>query len=112
MKNKLVPIICGAAALAAFAMWNGQATAQFDSAELGRSGSPTPMNLKCYVTLDASSNSRAGMTQEMQQQSGFIATDTVQGTVVLVSPEWLVLKDDNSENWIPRDKILMVRAKR
>ena len=108
IKNRLVPLFCGATALVTFALWNTDATAQ--SGPGGDTGAKLPFNRKCTVTLDARSNARSSMTQEMQQQSGFVRQDTVEGTLISADAEWLVLKSDNTENWIPRDKILLLRA--
>jgi len=110
MKNRLILLSCGAAVLAMFAFWNGEVTAQPTPAD-GRS-SELSVNLKCIVTLDAQSNSRSAMTAELQTISGFVRQDTVQGTLIRVNSEWLVLKDGESENWIPRDKVLLLRTSR
>ncbi|MES2924098.1 MAG: hypothetical protein V4819_21280 [Verrucomicrobiota bacterium] len=110
MKNRLILLSCGTAVFAMFAVSYGQVTAPSKSGGDGRALSEFPMNLKCIITLDARSNSRSTMTQEMQVLGGFVRHDTVQGTLVRVNSEWLVLKDGDSENWVPRDKVLLVRT--
>lgn len=112
MKNRYFLLSCGAAALITFAFWNGEATAQPNSGDGGQSSSKSLVNVKCIVTLDARSNSRTQLTREMQQVSGFFQQDTVQGVVIQLNSDWLVLKDDDAENWIPRDKVLMIRTTR
>lgn len=108
MKNRFIVLSCGAAVLAMFAFWNGEATAQPNSS----GSSELPMTRNCTVTLDARANSRSTMAPEMQAQSGFVRQDTVQGVLIRVTAEWLVLKDGESENWIPRDKVLLLRVSR
>ena len=108
IKNRILPLFCGATALVMFALWNTDATAQ--SGPGAGTVAKLPFNRKCTVTLDARSNARSSMTQEMQQQSGFVRQDTVEGTLISADAEWLVLKNDNTENWIPRDKVLLLRA--
>ena len=88
MKNRIVFLSCGAVVLAMFAFWNGEVTAQPNPGGDGR-GSELPMNLKCIVTLDAQSNSRATMTQEMQMQSGI---DWVHSTIRAVQWTHLLSK--------------------
>lgn len=109
MKTRLLPLICGAAILATIPFWNTNASAQPDSST-GRSGLKPPINRNCIVTMDARSNSRASMSQEMQRTSGFVRQDTAEGTLVHVDAAWIVLKNLDGENWIPRDKVLMLRA--
>ncbi len=112
MKTRILLFSCGAAALAMFAFWSGEATAQSGPAAEGPSSYDIPLKVQCIVTLDPRSNSRSTMTAEMHLLSGFVRPDTVQGLVIQSNPQWLVLKDGDSENWVPRDKILMVRLQR
>jgi hypothetical protein len=111
MKNRLLPIILGASILGTIAFWNTDASAQSNTTG-GRADLKPPLNRNCIVTLDARSNSRSTMTSEMRQLSGFVRQDTAQGTLIHLDAAWLVLKDGDAETWIPRDKVLMLRASR
>jgi hypothetical protein len=112
MKNQIVMLSCVVAALATFTVWNGTASGQSNSGAEGRVSSDPPLNLKYIITLDARSNSRSTMPEEMQVLSGFVRQDTVRGTLIQSNAQWLVLKDGDAENWVPRDKALMVRLQR
>jgi hypothetical protein len=111
MKTRLLSIIICASILGTFAFWNTDASAQSNTTGGGTAPKP-PLNKNCIVTLDARPNSRSTMTQQMQRLSGFVRQDTAQGTLIHLDAAWLVLKDGDSENWIPRDKVLMLRASR
>lgn len=38
--------------------------------------------------------------------------NVLQGDFLPINTEWLVLKEGNYENWIPRDKVLSMRVSR
>ncbi len=111
MKNKIILLSCSAAVIATLAFWNGEATAQSSSGESG-AASDFPLNMNYTITLDARSNSRSAMTKEMQDNSGFVNPDTTEGTLIKVTPQWLILKNMDSEYWVPRDKILLMKVHR
>lgn len=111
MKKRLLPIILGVSILGAIAFWNTDAFAQSNTTG-GRTDLKPPLNRNCIVTLDTRSNSRSTMSPEVQQLSGFVRQDTAQGTLIHLDAVWLVLKDGNAETWIPRDKVLILRASR
>jgi hypothetical protein len=68
-----------------------------------------PLGRKCIVSVDPHA-SRAGLPATENQASGFAADGTAQGQLIRLSEDWCVLKDGNAENWIPTDKILMIRV--
>lgn len=70
----------------------------------------TPINCRCVVTVDP--QYRAPDNQEQSPKAGFIGPNMLEGIVVRMDQEWLVLKDGSFENWIPRDKVLTVRVSR
>lgn len=69
-----------------------------------------PINLRCVVTLDPENHSTDAA--EQSSKSGFTGPNILEGVVIRIDQDWLVLKDGNYENWIPRNKILTVRVSR
>ena len=68
-----------------------------------------PLGRKCIVSVDPQA-SRAGLPATENQASGFEADGTAKGQLIHLSDDWCVLKDGTAENWIPTDKVLMIRA--
>jgi hypothetical protein len=68
-----------------------------------------PLGKKCIVSVDPQA-SRAGLPGTENRASGFEADGTAKGQLIRLSDDWCVLKDGNAENWIPTEKILMIRA--
>jgi hypothetical protein len=71
-----------------------------------------PLNRDCVVTVDPRASSKPVIAGEANKVSGFVAPDTAEGILIHMDSEWLVLRDGSEENWIPRAKILMIRARR
>jgi uncharacterized membrane protein len=71
-----------------------------------------PLGLRCIVTLDPRATDDSVPAHEAMKKTGRTAEDTVEGTLVAMGGEWLVLKDGTYENWIPRDKVLFMRVSR
>lgn len=70
----------------------------------------TPINCRCVVTVDP--QFRASDSAEQSPKGGFTGPNMLEGVLVRMDQEWLVLKDGSFENWIPRDKVLTVRVSR
>jgi hypothetical protein len=68
-----------------------------------------PLGKKCIVSVDPQA-SRAGLPATENRASGFEADGTAKGELIRLSDDWCVLKDGNAENWIPTNKVLMIRA--
>ena len=68
-----------------------------------------PFGRNCIVSGDPRA-SRVELPASKNQASGFEADGTAKGQLIRLSDDWCVLKDGNAENWIPTDKILMIRA--
>lgn len=68
-----------------------------------------PIGRKCIVSVDPQA-SRTGLPATDNQASGFEADGTAKGLLIRLSDDWCVLKDGTAENWIPVDKVLMIRA--
>ena len=71
-----------------------------------------PLNRTCVVTVDPRAMSKPEIAGQANKVSGFVAPDTAEGILIHLDSEWLVLRDGSEENWIPRAKVLMVRARR
>ena len=69
-----------------------------------------PINLRCVVTVDP--QYRTTESSEQSPKAGFIGPNMLEGIIIRMDPDWLVLKDGSFENWIPRDKILTIRVSR
>lgn len=71
-----------------------------------------PINRECVVTVDPRASSKPVIAGEANKVTGFVAPDTAEGILMHMDSEWLVLRDGSEENWIPRAKVLMIRARR
>ena len=72
----------------------------------------TPLGQLCIVTLDPQAERTVKPVNDALKKTSLTSDDTVEGTLILLNDEWLVLKDGTYENWIPRDKVLFLRASR
>jgi hypothetical protein len=70
-----------------------------------------PVGSRCVVTLDpeAPATKRSGGVNSDTYE---VLENKLQGEFLAISSEWLVLKEGNYENWIPRDKVLSMRVSR
>ena len=71
-----------------------------------------PLGQPCIVTLDPRAERVVKPPGDALKKTGLTGDCTVEGTLILVDDEWLVLKDGTYENWIPRDKVLFMRVSR
>ncbi len=71
-----------------------------------------PVDLECVVTIENQAWMRNPTTQAPGPTSGFRPDFTIQGKLIEVGPEWIVIKEGTYENWISRDKIVNIRASR
>ncbi len=85
----------------AVSFWPSPAPAQEAAAETVKH----PIGQRCVVTLDLQINLPL-------LPKGLSSDGTIEGFLVSVNADWVVLKDGNYENWIPRDKVLLMRASR
>lgn len=79
-------------------------------------GAPTPgtklaypYGRECILTVDPEAQ-RTIPVNAQSDPSGFQADGTLRGQLIYVSDEWCVLKDGTFENWVPRAKVLVIRA--
>jgi hypothetical protein len=68
-----------------------------------------PYNHECILTVDPRAD-RKDLTPTQASPSGFQADGTIRGQLIYMSDDWCVLKDGSFENWVPRDKVLSLRA--
>ncbi len=68
-----------------------------------------PYGQECIITLDPRS-ARSVPVSGKGGGSGFQAGGTLRGSLIYFSDEWCVLKDGLSENWIPRDRVLVMNV--
>lgn len=72
-----------------------------------KNGLGYPYERPCVVTLDPRA---AGEFEAGSNVTGLNAPVTARGDLIYLSAEWCVLREGSYENWIPRDKVLMLRA--
>ena len=95
-----------------FAIGQPWASAQAPVSPVPEATVADPLGLRCVVTLDPGDSDRPTASSEVRRANGFTDINTTEGVLVRLDPEWLVLKDGNYENWIPRAKVLMMRVSR
>jgi hypothetical protein len=71
-----------------------------------------PLDLECVVSIENQAWMANLPTQTPGASSGFRADFTIQGKLIQLSPDWVVIKDGTYENWISRDKVVNIRASR
>ena len=67
-----------------------------------------PRHKNCVVTVDTRSSPKPVIAGEANIVTGFDAPDAVEGILIRIDSDWLVLRDGCDENWIPRNKVLMI----
>ena len=72
----------------------------------------SPLNNRCTVTLDPQFKSAPDLASQNQKNPGFTTANTAEGMLVRMDSEWIVLKEGNSESWIPREKVLLIHVSR
>ncbi|MCW1884650.1 hypothetical protein OKA04_07900 [Luteolibacter flavescens] len=108
----ILPIVAGVAIVAAgVPFFSESSQAQQPAGTPAGKAVTNPVGSRCVVTLDPNypSSRRSGGASS----DNFEVTDNkVQGDLSSISSEWIVLKEGNYENWIPRDKVLSMRVSR
>jgi hypothetical protein len=116
MKRTPLILIGVAALLLITAAWTPDLLAAVRSTDAAPAASDArveyPLNRDCVVTVDPRAFSQAETAGQANKTTGFVAPDTVAGTLVRLDSEWLVLRDGRHDNWIPMDKVLMVHVAR
>jgi hypothetical protein len=108
----ILPLLAGAAVVAAAVPFFTQPSqAQQTAGNPGEKALSYPVGVRCVVTLnpEAPATKRFGSTNSDTYE---VIGNVIQGDFMAISSEWLVLKEGNYENWIPRDKVLSMRVSR
>ncbi|QJE97365.1 hypothetical protein [Luteolibacter luteus] len=108
MKSKAILILAAAAAITggAFVDLRAQTPAPANSPGTKLA---YPYGQECIVTVDPQA-ARNVPVNAQPEPSGFQPDGTLRGQLIYLSDEWCVLKDGTFENWIPRTKVLTIRA--
>lgn len=71
-----------------------------------------PVDLDCVVTID--SQSRMGSVGSLAPgpPSGFRPDFSIQGKLLHLGSDWIVIKEGTYENWISRDRVVSIRTAR
>lgn len=101
---KFLPIVAAAGLVVVATLVNSKA-----QAPEGDSGTKYPYGKECVVTVDPQ-NWPAVAAATPGKAGGFQQDWTVRGQLILLNDQWCVLKDGTFENWIPREKVLVIRA--
>jgi hypothetical protein len=113
MKKAWVPLIVGSAGLiAVLVTWAPAASAQAPVPD-GKAAAAvaSPIGQRCVITLDPRDPAK---TREGHANADkyLVLENKVEGVLLQMSPDWVILKDGNYENWVPQDKILYFRISR
>ena len=77
-----------------------------------KSDVPFPLNLECVVTIENEGWRDNPRPKVPGPPSGFLPDFTIQGKLIHVGSDWIVIKEGTYENWISRDKVVNIRASR
>ncbi|MEK7949404.1 hypothetical protein [Luteolibacter soli] len=110
--KSILSLLAGAAAVAvAVPFFTQPSVAQQPSGSPAVRTVSYPTGVRCVVTLnpEVAATKRSGGTNSDTFE---VLDNKVQGDFLTIDSEWLVLKEGNYENWIPRDKVLSMRVSR
>jgi hypothetical protein len=114
MKRIPLTLIGAAAALLLLAAWTPEVLATVRSTDSTTVAPDArveyPMDHLCVVTVDPRAVSQSEIAGRANKVTGFVAPDTVEGTLVRLDADWLVLREGRHDNWIPKDKVLMIHV--
>lgn len=71
-----------------------------------------PLNLECVLTIEDEAWMANAGSRSPGPSSGFLPDFTIQGKLLEVGPEWVVIGEGTYENWISRDKVVSIRVSR
>jgi hypothetical protein len=71
-----------------------------------------PLNLECVVTIENQAWMETLYPHAPGPPSGFLPDYTIQGKLLRLGPDWVVIGEGSYENWISRDRIINIRASR
>ena len=76
----------------------------------GFSQTEYPLNRHCMVSVDPRSTAIPVVAGTANKVTGFVAPDIAEGVLIRLDADWLVLRDGCNENWIPKEKIIMIHV--
>ena len=71
-----------------------------------------PINRRCVVTVDPLAASKPVIAGIENVVTGFSAPDVVEGVLIRLDPDWLVLRENSNDYWIPTSKVILIRVNR
>jgi len=104
---KFLPIVAAVGLVAGALLIEGKA--QAPAGEVTEGSVKYPYGKECVVTVDPQTWP-AATAATPGKAGGFQPDWTVRGQLILLNDQWCVLKDGTFENWIPREKVLVLRA--
>lgn len=109
----ILPLLAGVVAIAAAVVLSFPSVQAQQAVAPAAGASPAgPVGLRCEVTLDPRAYGDAKPAVEAMKKTGLTPEGTVEGVLVSMDDQWLILKDGTYENWIHRDKVLFMRVSR
>lgn len=108
-----IPLLAAVAAVAAaVAILPQPVLAQQSSGTPADKAVQSPLGRRCVVTLDPNEPGKVRVTQSHGADKYQLTDNKVEGDLIQIDADWLILKDGNYENWVPRDKVLFMRVSR
>lgn len=69
-----------------------------------------PFGKTCFVTIDPVGGPVPVVSGKENLPTGLAATNTLRGTVVHSDAHWIVLSNGDVQNWIARDRVLVIHV--
>ena len=106
----VLPLLAGAAVIAAaMSFWSPVARAQ---QPVAKEDAKSALGQPCVITLNPEGRDILTPVNEPLRKTGLRPEGTVEGTLLEINDQWVILKDGSYENWIPTDKVLLIRVSR
>jgi hypothetical protein len=71
---------------------------------------PLPLGKKCVVSIIAVSATKPVVSGTANVVTGFAAPSIVQGVLIRMDSQWVVLREASEDHWIPLNKVIMVNV--
>lgn len=71
-----------------------------------------PLNLECVLTIENEAWTDTTRPQSPAAPSGIRPDFTIQGKLIHLGADWVVIKEGTYENWISRNKVVNIRTSR
>jgi hypothetical protein len=114
MKHQTMILLACAIPVLSYATWAPDVLAAVRSHPAAPiAGAPAvdyPLGLRCVVTVDPLAASKPVVAGTFNKVTGFVAPDIAEGVLIRMDDEWLVLRDGCNDDWIPRNKIILIHV--